>query len=51
MTFYYHKGYIGKKLNEKLATHDVDLITTVRKNMKARAMSVFDRAMFEEIHY
>lgn len=27
-------GYIGKKLNEKLAAHDVDLVTTVRKNIK-----------------
>ena len=45
---YADKGYIGKKLNEKLAAHNVDLVTTVRKNMKAKAMSVFDRAMLSE---
>jgi hypothetical protein len=39
------KSYIGKKLSEKLSETDVDLVTTVRKNMKARAISAFDRAM------
>ena len=45
---YADKGYIGKKLNEKLAEHDVDLVTTVRKNMKAKVMSLFDRAMLSK---
>ena len=45
---YADKGYIGKKLNEKLAAHDVDLVTTVRKNMIAKAMSVFYRAMLSK---
>ncbi|SFC58940.1 transposase, partial [Pseudoalteromonas denitrificans] len=42
------KGYIGKELNEKLKELDVDLITTVRKNMKSKAMSAFDRAMLSK---
>ena len=45
---YADKGYIGKKLSEKLAEIDVDLVTTVRKNMKAKAMSAFDRAMLSK---
>ncbi len=32
---YANKGYISKKLNEKLTERDIDLATTVRKNMKA----------------
>jgi len=42
------KGYIRKKLSEKLAETNVDLITTVRKNMKAKAISAFDRAMLSK---
>jgi hypothetical protein len=45
---YADKGYIGKKLNEKLAENDTDLVTTVRKNMKAKAISIFDRAMLSK---
>jgi hypothetical protein len=45
---YADKGYIGKKLSEQLAKSDVDLVTTVRKNMKAKAMSAFDRAMLSK---
>ena len=45
---YADKGYIGKKLNEKLKETDIDLVTTVRKNMKAKAMSAFDRAMLSK---
>ena len=47
---YADKGYIGKKLSEKLAENDVDLVTvtTVRKNMKAKTMSAFDRAMLSK---
>jgi hypothetical protein len=47
---YADKGYIGKKLSEKLAEIDVDLVTTVRKNMKARAMSASDRVMLSKIY-
>lgn len=42
---YADKGYISKKLHDKLESNGVDLITTVRKNMKAKAISLWDRAM------
>ena len=45
---YADKGYIGKKLREKLYETDVDLDTTVRKNMKAKVMSLFDGVMLVE---
>ncbi len=45
---YADKGYIGKKFSKKLTESDIDLVTTVRKNMKAKAMSVFDRAMLSK---
>ena len=45
---YADKGYIGKKLAEKLSEKDIDLVTTVRKNMKAKVMSAFDRAMLSK---
>ena len=45
---YADKGYIGKKLSETLSESDIDLVTTVRKNMKAKAMSLFDRAMLSK---
>ncbi len=42
---YADKGYISKKLSSSLKDRGVDLITTVRRNMKAKAMSLWDRAM------
>ena len=42
---YADKGYISKKLSENLKDRGVDLVTTVRKNMKAKAISLWDRAM------
>lgn len=42
---YADKGYISKKLSANLKDKGVDLITTVRRNMKAKAMSLWDRAM------
>ena len=42
------KGNIGKKLSEKWSESDVDLVTTVRKNMKAKAMYLFDREMLSK---
>jgi hypothetical protein len=38
----------SKKLSEKLSETHVDLVTTVRKNMKAKAISAFDRAMLSK---
>jgi hypothetical protein len=42
---YADKGYISKKLTESLKDKGVDLITTVRRNMKAKALSLWDKAM------
>ena len=42
---YADKGYISKKLSESLKDKGVDLITTVRRNMKAKMLSLWDRAM------
>ena len=42
---YADKGYISKKLSASLKDKGVDLITTVRRNMKAKAISLWDRAM------
>ena len=48
---YADKGYIGKKLAENLSENDIDLVTTtVRKNMKAKVISTFDRAMLSKIY-
>jgi len=35
-------------LNEKLKESDIDLVTKVRKNMKAKAISAFDRSMLSK---
>jgi hypothetical protein len=42
---YGDKGYLSKALESTLFEKGVKLITTVRKNMKAKAMSLWDRAM------
>ena len=42
---YADKSYISKKSSASLKDKGVDLITTVRRNMKAKAMSLWDRAM------
>jgi hypothetical protein len=42
---YGDKGYLSKALEADLLDKGVSLITTVRKNMKAKAMSLWDRAM------
>lgn len=45
---YADKGYIGKNLSETLKGSDIDLVTTVRKNMKDKVISAFDRAMLSK---
>lgn len=45
---YADKGYIGKALTEELKASDIDLVTTVRKNMKAKVISAFDKAMLSK---
>ena len=42
------RGYISKKLTELLATEDVELITTLRKNMKPRVMAAFDAILLRK---
>jgi len=42
---YADKGYISKTLKSSLLDLGVDLVTNVRKNMKAKALSLWDRAM------
>jgi hypothetical protein len=42
---YVDKGYLSKALEAYLLDKGVSLITTVRKNMKAKAISLWDRAM------
>jgi hypothetical protein len=42
---YADKGYISKSLKTDLLDNDVELVTNVRKNMKAKALSLWDKAM------
>jgi hypothetical protein len=44
------RHYLGKKLSEKLSEADIDLVTTVRKNMIARPM-LSKRYIIETINY
>lgn len=45
---YGDKGYLSKKLETNLSEKGVKLITTVRKNMKAKAISMWDRVMLSK---
>lgn len=45
---YGDKGYLSERLKSNLSDKGVTLITTVRKNMKAKAMSLWDRAMLSK---
>ncbi|MEP0354416.1 IS982 family transposase [Paraglaciecola sp.] len=47
-TLYGDKGYLSKKLEANLSEKGVKLITTVRKNMKAKAISMWDRVMLSK---
>jgi hypothetical protein len=42
------RGYISKKLAELLATDNVELITTLKKNMKPRVLAAFDKLMLRK---
>jgi len=42
------RGYISKKLAQWLASQDVQLITTLKKNMKAHTLDAFDRVMLRK---
>ncbi len=45
---YGDKGYLGKALASELWDNGVELVTNVRKNMKKKAMSLWDRAMMKK---
>jgi hypothetical protein len=42
------RGYISKKLTELLANDDVELITTLKKNMKPKVMAAFDKILLRK---
>jgi hypothetical protein len=42
------RGYISKKLAELLACDDVELITTLKKNMKPRVLAAFDKLLLRK---
>lgn len=42
------RGYISEKLTELLAKDNVELITTVRKNMKPRILTAFDKLLLRK---
>ena len=42
------RGYISKKLTELLAEEDVELITTLKKNMKPKVIAVFDKLILRK---
>lgn len=42
------KGYISNKLSEELLDKGIVLITSIRKNMKPRIMSLFDRLVLKK---
>jgi hypothetical protein len=42
------RGYISQKLTELLASDDVELITTLKKNMKPRVLAAFDKLLLRK---
>jgi hypothetical protein len=42
------RGYISKKLTKLLASQDIELITTLKKNMKAQAIDAFDQLLLRK---
>ena len=42
------RGYISKKLTQIVADQNVTLITTLKKNMKAQCLDVFDKLMLRK---
>ena len=42
------KGYISKKLAALLAEQDVELITSIKKNMKPRVLAAFDKLILRK---
>ena len=42
------RGYISQKLTDLLALDDIELITTLKKNMKARVRKAFDKFLLKK---
>ena len=42
---YGDKGYLGKEFAQTLAEQGITMVTNVRKNMKAKALALWDKAM------
>lgn len=42
------RGYISEKLTQLLATQDVELITTIRNNMKPKVLKAFDKLLLRK---
>lgn len=42
------RGYISKKLTDLLATDDIELITSLKKNMKPRVLAAFDKLLLRQ---
>ncbi len=42
------RGYVSKKLTQLLLNHDVELITTLKKNMKKQLISTFDKILLRK---
>jgi len=42
------RGYISKKLTKLLATQDIELVTTLKKNMKPRVIAAFDKLILRK---
>jgi hypothetical protein len=42
------RGYISQKLTKLLASQDIKLITTLKKNMKAQAIEAFDQLLLRK---
>ena len=45
---YGDKGYISKALSGELLDKGIELVTTIRKNMKNKFMSLWDRAILKK---
>jgi hypothetical protein len=45
---YGDKGYLSKDLTQELADNDINFVTGIRKNMKARVIKVRDKLMLRK---
>lgn len=42
------RGYISKKLTQRLAAQEINLVTTLKKNMKAQVIDAFDKCLLRK---